>query len=93
MAIGDTVQAGLMRAVDSSAIERAGQAQAMIRDTDHRAFGDALYDSGKRLLTRINPDAGVNIGMQKLAIIGYKSRPSGSILMPEFPRICEPSWL
>ena len=42
MAIGDTVQAGLMR-VDSSAIERAGQAQAMA----NRAFGDALTTAAK----------------------------------------------
>ena len=37
MAIGDTVQAGLMR-IDTSAIERAGQAQAKA----NQAFGDAL---------------------------------------------------
>lgn len=42
MAIGDNVQAGLMR-VDSSAIERAGQAQAMA----NRAFGDALTTAAK----------------------------------------------
>ena len=37
MAIGDTVQAGLMR-IDTSAIERAGQAQAKA----NQAFGNAL---------------------------------------------------
>lgn len=42
MAIGDTVQAGLMR-VDSSAIERAGQAQAKA----NQAFGTALGQVAK----------------------------------------------
>lgn len=42
MAIGDTVQAGLMR-IDSSAIERAGQAQAKA----NQAFGLALGEVAK----------------------------------------------
>ena len=42
MAIGDTVQAGLMR-IDPSAIERAGQAQAQA----NQAFGNALGQVAK----------------------------------------------
>jgi len=74
MAIGDTVQAGLMR-IDTSAIERAGQAQAKA----NQAFGLALGEVAKGYFVGQEKKARANEIKEELMRQGVPEDAAGNI--------------